>query len=290
MDEQNQEKRLKELYTLVRQNLEIERAQREDLKSLDENLQKVASRLLMSTVIIYLVFAALCVLGAYLWIDLTTRSCTDSLAKSQKTLKAAQQTMQGLKQKLDRHNSIARNRSERVAKYLQRYLVGEGRKLLKEYDQVASLAQTPLERMVVNHVRQQLRREAGLEAYAEGVAAYNQDKAQSYKTAVEKLELALKYDSSGGHVPALRYYLGVTYYKLQRFRKATKQLEALAQSSRAAELLDGRALFHLAHAHDLLKQERRARKYYRKYLKKFPKGPHAGLVRQKLKQLPRSRR
>ena len=129
-----------------------------------------------------------------------------------------------------------------------------------------------------------------VEAYAEGVAAYNQDKPQSYKAAVEKLELALKYDTSGGHVPALRYYLGVTYYKLQRFRNATKQLEALAQSSRSADLLDGRALFHLAHAHDLLKQERRARKYYRKYLKKFPKGPHAGLVRQKLKQLPRSRR
>lgn len=291
MAENHIEEKLEELLSIFHQNIEVERAQREDMQVLDEHLQRVGRRLLVTTILVYLLFAALCVTGAYLWIDLARRNSQRELTRGRRATRNVKAALATLRKTVETQKNESRLRSERIARYLETFLAGEEKGLLKQHDELISGTLTPLERVVVLYVHREIRQKAGFETYTEGVALYNQamvsrrKKPEKFKEAVEKLELALKYDNSGKHVPSLHYYLGLTYYRLSHYRLATKHLEYVSRSSRGAEMMDPDGLFRLAHAHDLLKQEAQARRNYELFLKRFPKNQNAGMVKQKLKQL-----
>lgn len=256
--------------------------QNEDLKTVDIHIERLAQRVLMGSVVAYLVFAALCITAAYLWVDIATGQHKAETQSLKRKLSLTEKELKRTKSQTTLKRTTARERSEKIAKYFEWHLNGDYEKVFKKGQAIANLAQTPLERRVTRHVTSEAKRHASFQAYAEGVAAYNKGKT---KQAIQSLKRAMKYDKTGPHITALRYYLGLAHYKQSNYRKATVYLEALLRSKNKIDVLDDHALYRLGHAHELLKQNAQAKRHYQRLLKIFPKSQYASIVKPKIKQL-----
>lgn len=253
-----------------------------ELQAVDAHLLRLSRWVIAGMVIAYLLFAALCITAAYLWVDLTTGQQKSQLKAVERKLRVTDNELARLRKKTKKTSADAHTRSERIAKYFQLYLSGDFEKIFNEHQKLANQAATPLEKLVTRHVQSEAKRHASFHAYCQGVAAYNQGKT---KKAVDHLESALKYDRTGPHVPALHYYLGLSYYKLSQYRKATVHLEKMIKAKSKHDVVDEHALFRLGHAHEMLKQTAMAKRHYQRLLKKFPKSQYTSIVKSKLRQL-----
>lgn len=262
--------------------LQNTQAQREDLKVVDIHIEKLSRRVLLGSVFAYVVFASLCITAAYLWVDIATGQQASRRDAIERKLGVTEKELGALKKQMEENRTAARERSEKLAVFFEWFIEGKYEKILKEGRKLSDMASTPLERLVVQHVTTAAKRQTSFDAYAEGVHAYNAGKP---KAAIGHLTRAMKYDNTGPHIPALRYYLGLTHYKQSNYRKATIHLEAMLKSDKKQKFLDDHALFRLGHSHELLKQNNQAKRHYKNLLKSFPKSQYVGIVRSKINQL-----
>ncbi len=278
MNDTTKQSREKEI-SMILQHAET---QREDLKLVDMHLERLSKRVLLGSIVAYFVFAALCIVAAYLWVDISTGRDSARMEALERTLNISQEELAETRKRIDENNVAARERSEKIAIFFDWFLGGEHEKIIKEGRQIADIAQTPLERLVVNHINDDARKHAGFQAYAEGVYAYNSGELDE---AIKSLTKAIKYEGTGPYIPALLYYLGSAHYKKADYRQATIHLEAMLQADEKKKFRDDHALFRLGHAHELLKRTAQAKVHYTNLLKSFPKSQYAGLVRSKLQQM-----
>jgi TolA-binding protein len=278
----NESEVLEQINQLRRSITSSQDAQREELKMVDAHLEKLSRWVLLGTVVAYVLFAVLCATAAYFWVDLASGQQKSELRAVKRKLEVTERELDRLRKQEEKRLAEARARSERIAKHFQMYLGGNYEKVFIAHQKLSNRATTPLERLVVRHVHKEAQRHASFEAYTKGVAAYNEGKT---KKALQHLQRAFKYDRTGPHLPGLRYYLGLAYYKLSQYRKATKHLEALVRSKHGKEILDAHGMFRLGHAHEMLKQDSMAKRYYNRLLKQFPKSQYTSIVKAKLRQL-----
>ncbi len=264
------------------QVLELERAQREDLKLLDHHLVSLNKRILGANIIGFVLFALLCATAAYLVASTADKRAerrrkadVDQLVRLRRTLKQWK-----TEQSKTREESSAR--TTLLTKLMDLYHRGENEKALELLPKAEAAAHSALEHAVVAEVSRNLNRKAALAALARGISDYQRDKP---KDAIKHLLQALKYAPHGSIALQAHYYAGLSYHKRQDYRKAAQHLGALATDPAGEDILDDAGLFRLGHAHDLLKQSQAARKYYGLLIERYPKSVFAPVARAKLRQL-----
>lgn len=278
MSETNKKSSEKEISRI----LQYAETQREDLKMVDMHLERLSKRVLLGSIVAYLVFAALCITASYLWVDIATGRHSARTAALERTLSLSEKELAETRKRMEENNAAAGDRSEKIAIFFEWFLEGDFEKIHKEGRKIADIAQTPLERLVVGHINNEAKKHASFHAYAQGVHEFNSGEIDN---AIENLTRAIKYDGTGPHISALLYYLGSAQYKKGNYRQATVHLEAMLKSDDKNRFLDDHALFRLGHAHELLKQTAQARNHYNRLLKVFPKSQYVGLVRSKLQHM-----
>ncbi len=266
----------------IEQILELERAQREDLKIVDQHIVQMDRRLLGANIVGFVLFALLSGLAAYLWVSAATKHCERRQKADAKRIKRMRLVLEQWKKDKAKKQKAEAERATLLAKLMGLYHKGEDEKALNLLPKADAAATTPLERTILNQITIGLNRRAALRSLARGISEYQKDKT---KEATKHLLQVLKYCPTGPIALQAHYYAGLCYHKRQDYRKAALHLGAVATAPGGEDILDDTGLFRLGHSHDLLKQSQAAKKYYSLLLEKYPKSPFAPVAKTKLRQL-----
>ncbi|MCD6499135.1 MAG: tetratricopeptide repeat protein [Deltaproteobacteria bacterium] len=266
--------------TSLKQIVDVQRTQRDDLRLLGEHVGRLGNRILAASIVSFALFAIFCAAAAYLWVRTTTKHFSYDLARATRHSESLQRRVDALTTQQRVGKTKRLKNAERIVRYFELFLKGQTDKALALQTDAVKRGKGPLARAVVAFVSRGLRLRSAQQEYAHGLAEMEE---KHYKTAAKHLLSALRYAPDGPLAGKIHYRLGLAYYQSSHFRDAAEHFEAVTRQE--PKMLDDSGLFRLAHAHDILKEEPAARRYYKQLLERFPHSEYAAIVKGKLRQL-----
>lgn len=140
---------------------------------------------------------------------------------------------------------------------------GEPDEALMMYNDFNLSSLSRLERLVIDNKARLIKEKAALKRYKQGMTLFNR---KSYKSAITNFEESLEMSSTGEHVPALFYHMGLSQYRLKEYSKAAITFDRFLFVSPEKGFTYDKAELLLGICYEKMKQYTRAVNFYKQVL------------------------
>ena len=205
--------------------LEVTLAQRRDLQSLDIHVTQLGRRVLLASVTAYLVFSALCVVGAVLAVRAVGQKARWEQERARAVRKKLEHRLEALEAQDAKARAARQARRKHLLFFLNAFARGEVDKALELEARAQEAVADELDEALVAFVSRSLHERAARAALADGLAAFFGGR---LKRAAKLFERGIRYAGQGRLALEIEYYAGLCAYKLGDFSAAARHLGRVA--------------------------------------------------------------
>ncbi|MBN2530946.1 MAG: tetratricopeptide repeat protein [Deltaproteobacteria bacterium] len=262
------EKEIIEARALIIKSNNLTNSLSSDMRSIAKRQSAYERSLSANSFVVYLIIAALAVLGAQLAYSARQASLEGELARVTKESEKATAELAALK-KVEGTEDVPQSDKDLVAIY-QLISEGERQATLDAYDKLNVSALTYLEQKLLNDVVERFRNDLSMEHYVKALDLMN---AEKYPEAVQEFKESLRYKDDAGHAKAARIEMANALRLQGKPREAIAILQKVIEEHLNRELSDD-ALWFLSKSHEDAHQKDEALSVLKALMRRHPESQY----------------